>query len=196
MKSVFISILNFNGKKNTLECIESLKKINTSNFKLTIHIVDNGSAEKLNLKDDSWGNVALKVLSNENNLGFSGGHNATIKCALDENADYVVMLNNDTYVDKNFLKELLTVSEKDIKIGIVCPKIYFAPGFEFHKKRYSKNEQGKVFWYGGGEIDWDNVIRYNRGVDEVDKGQYDKTEQTEIATGCCMMVKREVFQKV
>ena len=45
-------------------------------------------------------------------------------------------------------------------------------------------------------MDWNNVIGKHHGVDEVDKSQYEKVEETEFASGCCMMVKREVFEKV
>lgn len=196
MKSVSISILNFNGKKNTLGCVESLKKIDSSKFNLNIIVIDNGSVESFPLKGGRWGNTSLEIIRNEKNLGFSGGQNVGIKHALGSGADYVLILNNDTYVDRNFLEELLCVSQIDEKIGILVPKIYFAPGFEFHKQRYSEKELGKVFWYAGGEMDWNNVIGHNRGVDEVDKGQFDKVEETELATGCCMMIGREIFDKV
>ncbi len=196
MKRVFISILNFNGKNNTIECVESLKKINTSGFKSTILVIDNGSSEKLDLKNSSWGDIDLKIIRSEINLGFSGGHNLGFKYIMTQNANYVVVLNNDTYVNGDFLQKLIGTADTDDKIGILVPKIYFAPGFEFHKDKYSKKEQGKVFWYAGGIMDWKNVIGHHRGVDEVDIGQFDKTEETELATGCCMMIRREVLEKV
>jgi len=191
MKHVVISLLNFNGKKNTLDCLESLKNIKKDNFKLTIVVVDNAST------DGSPSVISnFKIILNKENLGFSGGHNVAIQYALENGADYVLILNNDTYVSPNFLTELVRIAEKDDGIGILSPKIYFAPGFEYHKARYSKEEKGKVLWYAGGEIDWVNVIGRNRGVDEVDVGQYDKTEETEAATGCCMLIKKEVFAKI
>ena len=196
MISIFISIINFNGKKNTIECLESLKNIKRENFELTIVVVDNSSKEEFDLKSGYMEDIPLVVVKNKENLGFAGGHNVAIKYAIKNGADYVLILNNDTYVDKNFLEELLKATDRDKKIGVLVPKIYFAPGFEFHKDRYKKSDLGKVFWYAGGEMDWDNVIGRHRGVDLVDKGQFDKTEETEIATGCCMMVKKEVFEKI
>jgi len=196
MKHVVISLLNFNGKKNTLDCLESLKNVKRDNFKLTIVVIDNASKEEFDLKSTAIGDIPLVVIKNNKNLGFSGGHNVVIKYGLENGADYILILNNDTYVDRNFLEELLKVGDQDNKIGILIPKIYFAPSFEFHKNRYKKNELGKVFWYAGGEMDWGNVIGHHRGVDEVDKGQFDKTEETELATGCCMLLKKEVFDKV
>lgn len=194
MKSVFVSLLNFNGEKNTLECLESLRKINFGDIDLTILVVDNASTESLNLESDLRGKIKIKVIKNKKNLGFSGGNNVGIKYALENKADYVLILNNDTYVDSNFLTELLKAAEEDKKIGILIPKIYFAPGFEYHKDRYSEKEKGKVFWYAGGKMDWKNIIGSNRGVDEVDKGQFDKTEETEIATGCCMLIRKEALE--
>lgn len=196
MKHVVISLLNFNGKKNTLDCLGSLRNIRRDNFKLTIVIVDNASKEEIGLKSGTIGDIPSVVIKNKKNLGFSGGHNVAIQYALENGADYVLTLNNDTYVNRDFLTELLKIAEKNNSVGILVPKIYFASGFEFHKDRYSQKEQGRVFWYGGGRMDWANVLGHNRGVDEIDRGQYDKTEETEIATGCCMLVKKEVFKNV
>jgi len=195
MKSVFISLLNFNGAKNTLECLESLKKINLGNFELTILVIDNASTEPLNLNDQTHGKIKIKVIKNKKNLGFSGGNNVGIQYALKNNADYVLILNNDTYVESNFLTELLRVAEENNHVGILVSKIYFAPGSEYHKDRYSKDQLGKVFWYAGGQMNWENIIGSNRGVDEVDSGQFDETEETELATGCCILISRKVLEK-
>jgi GT2 family glycosyltransferase len=196
MKHIVISLLNFNGKKNTLDCLESLRNIKTDNFKLTISVIDNASEEEFDLNDKTIGNIPLIFTKNNQNLGFSGGHNVTIRHALSVGADYVLILNNDTYVDQNFIKELLDVAKKENNIGILVPKIYFAPGSEYHKDRYTSDEKGKVLWYAGGEMDWKNIIGHHRGVDEVDRGQYDKIEETELATGCCMLIKNDVFKKI
>lgn len=198
MKHVAISLLNYKGKENTLSCLDSLRNAKKDTFELSIIVIDNASNDGLssataNLKKPI---PNLRFIQNEKNLGFSGGHNVAIKYALQSGADYVLILNNDTYVDFNFLQELVDAAEKDRNIGIVVPKIYFAPGFEFHKDRYSTKEQGRVIWYAGGKMDWDNVRGYHRGVDEVDRGQYDKVEATEFATGCCMLIKKEVFEKI
>ncbi len=195
MQKVFISIINFNGRENTLDCLDSIKKINIDNFELYTVVIDNGSKEKLNLPKDYLGEIPLKIIESEVNLGFSGGHNKVIRYALENGADFVLILNNDTEVNKNLISELLKRFNGE-KIGITVPKIYFYPGFEFHKNRYKKDDLGKVFWYAGGKMDWDNVVGYHRGVDEVDHGQYEKIEETDFASGCCFLIKREVLGKV
>lgn len=195
MKKIFIIILNWNGKKDTLECLDSLGELRSMNYESRIVVVDNGSDDgSVEVIHKDYPEVIL--LENKENLGFAEGNNVGIRYALENGADYVILLNNDTLVDKNLVNELLKVMESDSQTGVLSPKIYFAPGFEFHKDRYQENERGKVIWYAGGEMDWQNILGSHRGVDGVDNGQYNHEEQTDYATGCCMMVKREIFEKV
>ncbi|MBI5619624.1 glycosyltransferase family 2 protein [Candidatus Gottesmanbacteria bacterium] len=84
----------------------------------------------------------------------------------------------------------------DPDIGIAGSKIYFAKGHEYHRDRYKKDERGKVIWYAGGVIDWDNMYASHRGVDEVDQGQFNRIQETPFVTGCSMMIKKEVFDKI
>ena len=193
MTKVFVTILNYNGNKDTRNCLNSLEELNIADFELNVVVVDNASREKFN-EDKKYQKFNLKIIRSEENLGFSGGQNLGIKFALDNGADYVVILNNDVILDKNLIIELLkTFDEKDC--GIVSPKIYFAKGHEFHKDRYKQDEQGRVIWYAGGQVDWQNVIASHIGVDEVDKGQYSSVEEIDFASGCCELIKREVFGK-
>lgn len=188
---ISILILNYKGIENTLECIKSVSSINKKKIKVEIIVIDNnsedGSKEKLNqLKN-------IKLISNSENLGFSGGMNTGIAFALKIGATHIVLLNNDTYVDQDFLMRLYEASKN---ADIISPKIYFAPGFEFHKERYKKNQLGKVLWYAGGKIDWPNVIGVHIGVNEVDTGQFNTRKEIDLATGCCLMIKKEVFEKI
>lgn len=196
MEKVSLIILNYNGNTDTLECLRSLENLSLpSNIKLEIIVVDNASSQNPNkIIRSQFRNVV--VIENKINLGFSGGNNVGISYALDNGADYILIINNDTIVDKYFLDELLKVIKNREDVGIVVPKIYFAPGFEFHKNKYKRDDLGKVFWYAGGIMDFKNVIGSHRGVDEVDDGQYDKTQESDFASGCCMMIKREVFEKI
>lgn len=183
-------ILNFNGLQETLDCLDSVRKVQPSGFLLKKIVVDNastdGSPEALSKLPD------IELISSQTNKGFSGGMNLGINFALKNMADYVIILNNDTLVDPHFISNLLKQTKH---AQIISPKIYFAPGYEFHKSRYKKSDLGRVIWYAGAQIDWDNVIGTHVGVDEVDHGQFKMGEIT-LATGCCMMVSAEVFQKI
>lgn len=196
MKSVFVSIINFNGRENTLECLSQLDKIETGDFKVSVVVIDNASSEKFDINKNFLKKIPLIFIRNDENLGFAGGHNVGIDYAFSHGADYVVILNNDTLLDKNFVRQLINAAEGNSKVAIVAPKIYFAKGFEYHKEKYQEEDLGKVFWYAGGEMDWKNVIGHHRGVDEVDNGQYDKTMEVEYASGCCMLATKELLEKI
>lgn len=186
-----IIILNYNGLKETLECLESIRKLKKDKLETEIIMIDNnstdGSPEALaKIKD-------INFIQNDRNLGFSAGNNIGIKQALKINSDLVLIVNNDTIVDSDLLINLTKASKS---FDIISSKIYFAKGFEFHKNLYKKEELGKVIWFAGAIIDWDNILGKHIGVDEVDKGQFSKPQEVDFATGACMLVKREVFEKI
>lgn len=196
MKRVVISAIHFGQRKNTVDFLTSLERLSQKTVQVTVVVIDNNAKEPFADDNYSAKRFPLTILQNKENLGFSGGHNVGIKYALKSGADYVVIINNDTVVHEDLIEELVSVVKSDDKIGIVAPKIYFAKGFEFHKGRYTASEEGKVFWYAGGMTDWSNVIAHHRGVDQVDHGQYNTVEKTDFASGCCMLIKKEVFEKV
>ena len=199
---VSIIILNWNRKKDTVECLESIENLQISGFELEIVVVDNASSDGSQkaveqiFKKIAKKNVSCKQIRNKANLGFAAGNNVGMKYALDSGADYLLVLNNDTEVDKGLIKKLLEIANKHPKAGAISTKIYFAKGFEFHKNRYKKQDLGKVIWYAGGDMDWDNVYGSNHGVDEVDKGQFEKTKETDFATGACVLLKDEALENV
>lgn len=200
---VSIVIVNWNREKDTIECLRSLEKINRD-FNLEVIIVDNastdGSKEKIRkfIKRSLLPNNSLRYefIKNKQNLGFCGGNNIGIKHALNHGADFILLLNNDTFVEKSFLKNLVGFALKHSDGGVFSPKIYFAPGYEFKKELYRKRDLGKVIWYAGGDLDWKNVYGTNHGVDEVDHGQFEKIRKTDFATGACMLIRCKVLEKI
>ena len=186
-----IVILNFNGLDDTLACLDSIRKLKNDDIFLETIVVDNfssdGSQEALSKIED------INFIQNQDNLGYAGGNNVGIKYALKQGADAVLILNNDTIVDQKLILNLVTSLDRG---DVISPKIFFAKGFEFHKLRYSPKDLGKVIWSAGGEIDWSNVLGKHLGVDEVDRGQFGVRKQITFATGACMFVKREVFEKI
>jgi len=204
MKKIAIVTVSYNSSKHTNDLLRSLERADLNDLDLKIFIVDNGSYKKFHPLKDTDSHHSnhnslhdhVSIIRSEKNLGFAGGFNLGIKEALDQGAEYILILNNDTKVYSDMIQKLLQTLDSNPQIGVVVPKIYFATGHEFHKKRYKENELGKVIWYAGGSTDWDNIKSVHRGVDEVDNGQYDEIEPTEFATGCCIFFKREVLEKV
>ncbi len=179
MALIYVILINFNGYKDTIECVNSLKKINYKNYKIII--VDNASSDdSLNVLKEKVNDVT--IIGSKKNLGFAGGNNLGIKYALDHNSDYIMLLNNDTLVKADFLDNMLKSFNKDSSIGLVGCKIMYYP---------EKN----IIWYGGGYIDWFKFIGTHYGMGQVDKGQYDNEKEIDFMTGCCMLAKREVFEK-
>lgn len=199
---IFVIILNWNRADDTIECLESCSRLENKNFDLKIVLVDNASSDDsfVRIKNEALkilkDKTKFKIIQNSKNLGFAGGNNVGLRFALDNGAEYVLVLNNDTIVHRNLLLGLIETTENYPTVGAISPKIYFAKGYEFHKERYEKRELGRVIWYAGGKIDWKNVYATNRGVDEVDRGQYDKITKTDFATGACMFLSAKALREV
>lgn len=189
-------MLTFNHEEDTINCLDSLLKINQKGLEIKTVVVDNGSDKEFKVDLEQYKKISLQVYRNKENLGFSGGHNSLYNRVKNEDFDFFVLLNNDVFLDEDFLVKLLAPFEKDKAIGATVPKIYFTKGYEFHKDKYEKGETGKVFWFAGGMMDWKNAVSLHRGVDEVDKGQYDKEEEVDFGTGACFAMKKEVIEKV
>lgn len=126
MKKAAIIIVNWNGKKFLKDCLNAVYNQTYKNF--DVYFVDNGSI------DDSLEYVRksfpkTKIIQLDKNYGFAKGNNIAIKESLkDKEIKYIVCLNNDTIVNKNWLKELIKTAEKDKKIGMVTSKSYFKEG--------------------------------------------------------------------
>lgn len=195
---VSIIIVNYNTPEDTKATISSLANIDHAGFDYRIIVVDNGSKELL-----SFSNLFLKkntridLLRSESNLGFSGGNNLGIQHAIDHyDSDYYLLLNSDTIVSKEFAQELYKMMKKDPKIGLAASKIYFHRGHEYFENSYKEAEKHHVLWYVGGKVDWTNLLSYHIGIDEIDRGHFDEEKETDYATGCVMMISREVIERV
>jgi len=195
---VSIVVLTWNGLKLVLELLKDINKLETKGLNAETIVVDNGSTDgtQEKLRGYKLQNMSFKLIRNKENLGFAEGNNVGMREATKGGADYVLLLNNDVILPKNLLVQLIKVAKDDKKIGLLAPKMYFAKGYEFHKERYSKKDLGKVIWYAGGMIDWDNTYSSHKGVDEVDKGQYDKQEEIDVANGACALIRREVIKDI
>jgi hypothetical protein len=176
---IYTIILNRNGYQDSKECIQSLLQATYKNF--IIVLVDNGSnTNEAELLENEF--PAIKAIRIEKNLGFSGGNNIGIKYSLEQNADYILLLNNDTTVERNFLEPLLEKMLQDKQVGIVAPQINY----------YS--EPNRV-WSAGGKI---RKIRASgfADSDKLEPRLSKKDRGVDFVSGCCMLIRREVFEKV
>ena len=177
---VYIIILNWNGLQDTIECLDSVIKLNYSNFRLVV--VDNNSTDgSTNIISRNYPKVI--VIKNEENLGYAKGNNVGIRYALENNADYLWVLNNDTLVEQNALLNMVIEAEANPHTGIIGSKIYYL-------------NSAKRIWFAGAMINWSRGISNHIGMNETDVGQYDYVKEIDRVAGCSMLVKREVCNRV
>ena len=106
--SVAIIILNWNGKHDTCECIDSARKLNYPNYEIIV--VDNGSEdESVQFLGKKYPDIL--ILENGANLGYAEGNNRAIKYAIEQEFDYILLLNNDAVVDPQILNSFISVSK-------------------------------------------------------------------------------------
>ena len=122
MNSVYIILLNWHGWRDTIACLDSLVSLDYNDYRVLV--VDNGST------DDSVARIRaahpeVPIIETGRNLGFSGGCNVGIRRALEDGADYVWLLNNDTTVDPQALTAMVAVAEADPGVGAVGSVLYY-----------------------------------------------------------------------
>jgi len=180
--------VNYNQYQMTREFLDSLSSVKNCE-KLSVFIADvSNKKEEMKLAKYPM-KVTMKTLPNG---GYAYGINQGVKYFLENGLTRFCAINNDIFFDKNFAIE---AQKAFIKKNIFGGKIYYAPGYEYHKK-YKKKDIGKVIWYAGGGDDWKNVYTYHRGVDTVDHGQFDKEEKTDFITGCMLFFDKKVVDQV
>jgi GT2 family glycosyltransferase len=183
MQKIYAIVLTFNNYFDTCDCIKSLIK---SQFPLTsIVVVDNHSTDRSiqKLQKDFCSEDRVQFILNKNNLGFAKGANIGIRFSLKLGADYIFLINNDTIVDTLCVELLISELKGNPSNSIAGPRIFY------HK------EPDKI-WHGGGYFN-----RLKTGVIVPEKNKLkneveDKVIKVSFLTGCCMLIKREAFEKV
>jgi len=144
MPKVAIIILNWNGWKDTIECLESVFRNTYPNYQVIV--IDNGSeGNDADVLEEKYKNY-IKVIRNKKNLGFCGGNNVGIKDAVKNGSDYVLLLNNDTTVEPNFLDELVKIALRDEKISIIGSVIadYYTKKIVFTNSKIDRKLKAEV----------------------------------------------------
>jgi GT2 family glycosyltransferase len=174
---VWIIVLNWNGKKLLRDCLGSLSSLDYSNYKVLF--VDNASSDgSVEFVKENYP-FALTIV-NDKNLGYAAGNNVGIRFALSKGADYIVLLNNDTRVEPDFLTKLIVRGEQKRDAGVLGGKILM---FQNPVIVNSTGVNLNLFAYG-----WDRDF----GEENAMAGSADGAVLA--VTGCMMAVKKEVFE--
>lgn len=178
---VSIILVNYNGFNDTVECVESLLKLKYKQFDMIV--VDNGSTISPTEGQMDFLKTNCVYIENRNNTGFSGGNNVGIQYAVDQGAEYVLLLNNDTVVEPDFLDILVCAALTREKVGIVGGKI----------KYYSEPDK---IWYGGGGYNRENGYVWHERYNQTDTGNTGEVKEETFVTGCLMLIPVSVLDKV
>ena len=177
--SIAVILVNWNGFDFTWACLESLRKVDFPEFKILL--VDNASenqeAERLKKAFPE-----IELIENAQNLGFAGGNNVGIRFALDHGFSHVLLLNNDTEVEPDFLGEMILIIRQDPGLGVVQPLILFL------------QEREKI-WSAGGR--WMPAVGRAITIGDREPVADFRVEKRSLdwATGCCMLISRAALLK-
>ncbi len=169
-----VVVLNWHGRTDTLECVESLV---AGNPDVSVLVVDNGSFDgTLDAAASRWPSVATLQL--DANLGFSGGMNRGIEHALARGAEVVTVLNNDTVIPAGAMRILRDAASDDL---VVSPEIRY---------RASPDD----IWFGGGTLDRDDAFPHHTRPDDLEPCR-GGMRVTPLLAGCCVTATRSAWQR-
>lgn len=178
--NIGVVLLNWNQYGDTARCLDSLRKSEWIPSRIVVfdNGSEDGSAEQLQREYPE-----IQLVRGESNLGFAEGNNRAARILLDSGVDLVWILNNDTLVPADCLGALVRALDEDPGIGAVSAKIWFM-------------DPAKLLCYAGASFSRRTFNTYFRGLREPDAGQYDQAEDTEVLSGCCILVRAEILRTV
>lgn len=177
-----VILVNYNGKKYNKACIESILSSDTES-EICIYVADNASTDGSMelLREQFCGEKRVSLMPLDANYGFSYANNEGIRRAAEEGCDFFLLLNNDTEICADALEELLSCAKKHPE-SVIAPKIC-----------YSDNRSR--IWSAGGELSGIVWKASHIGLDQEDDGRYDTEREIDFATGCALLIPKEVIRK-
>jgi GT2 family glycosyltransferase len=174
-------VLNWNGREDTLRCLGSLLDVEHPNLRVVC--VDNGSADG---SQDAIRQQFPDVLLIEAgaNLGYSGGNNLGIRAAIEDDADWVMLVNNDATVAPDVVHGFAKAAARDPHAGILAGKVFFA-------------DRPSTIWFAGQRVS--ELLGYSgrpRGYGRPDGARFEQIEPTGRAVGALMAVSRAAIDAV
>ncbi len=180
-----IVLINYKSAGYTVSCLKSLERISYKNF--VVYLIDNNSGKE-DIKELSryleTSPLRVELVLNSENVGFAKAANMGMRHAIKEGFDYVLLLNNDTLVEPDFLEKLIETAESEERVGIVSGKVLFRDG-------------RRIFSLGGSISFLRNIGHlhyYRRPVHEA--SHIERDFYCTFVSGCLMLIKVELLKDV
>ncbi len=174
---VSVIVLNYNGGKFIKDCLDSLKETNYDKGSHEVIVVDNASTDnsaEIIKSYVPW----INFIETGKNLGYSGGNNVGVDVA---KGKYIVFLNPDTTVERDWLIELVNAIESDKNLGACSSKVLYS------------NNKTKINTIGGF---WSILgLSGSLGGDE-ESDNINEPVNTFYPTGCSMIMNRELYMSL
>lgn len=171
MSRIAAIIVNYNGLSDTIECVKSLTSSDNQIYPI---IIDNGSS---NFESEKLKKVFpnIKIIETGNNLGFAGANNIGIEYAISNDFTHVLLINNDTVVEKNAIPRMLANCDENCVVTCII-------------KYYSDRS---VFWYAGG-----NISKFTGNSKHYTNPKKVHKKYCNFASGCCILIPAQVIKEV
>ncbi|HWQ70199.1 MAG TPA: glycosyltransferase family 2 protein, partial [Patescibacteria group bacterium] len=179
---VAILILNWNGMRDTLQTLESVQQLHYVNYEVVL--VDNGSTDG-SREAITTAFPTVRLIAPPANLGVAEGRNLGIETILQRSdIDYILILDNDVTVEPSLLDKLVAAAKGDATLGIIGPVVYY-------------HSDPQRIWSAGSRFIFREVISRLRLANQlVTQSLAEGIEYVDAVSGCCMLVKRRVFETI
>lgn len=214
-RKVVIVILNYKNYNDTIECLNSLFDISYSNYEIVVvdNFSENDSLEyiekflvfsekKYELIKDSDIECSESIreniilLQSSKNGGYAAGNNLGIRTAIKRMADYVLILNNDTVVKKNFLESMVEFAESNERAGVVGPKVLDIYG-EVDKDCARRKPTIGYYFFCVGMVR--KILPNNYWYKQhyyCGEYDYESPKKVDLLSGCCMLIKKDIIKSI
>ncbi len=178
--AVAVVIVNWNGASDTLAVLEELRRV--EGHEIRVLVVDNGSTDD-SIERLRASKIEFELIETGENLGFAGGNVVGLRrAAADPEVGWFLLLNNDVAVDPDFLTPLIQACQSP-DVGAAGPKIYYF-------------EPADLLWAAGGRLRVRETVTEEFGKGCRDQGQWDQELDVTYLTTCCLLVPRDVLERV
>lgn len=181
MDKIGLVTITYNSADVLQPFLDCVLKQTYNNF--IVYVIDNSSIDNtlsiLKENNDS----RLFLIANKINFGVAKANNQGILKAIEDGCDHILIINNDVEFEPALIEKLIKAQQQN-NCSLVAPKMTYY------------DIPSKIWYAGSWFIKNKGYLPIHRGMEELDKGQYDETVEVEYAPTCCLLVKKEVFQDI